>query len=38
MLLHEDKIKIRITRQGLRVYRDLLDARKDRVGDLLDQR
>ena len=31
--LHEDKIKgMRITRQGLRVYRDLLDARKDPRG------
>jgi len=31
--LHEDKIKgLRITRQGLRVYRDLLDARKDPRG------
>jgi len=31
--LHEDKIRgLRITRQGLRVYRDLLDARKDPRG------
>lgn len=31
--LHEEKIKgVRITRQGLRLYRDLLDARKDPRG------